>query len=406
MIPPTTQQVLIDYRIATMRDDLGVPYGMLDDHWIGIADGKITWIRPQGNQSPQGLAIDVIVGNGRLLTPGLIDCHTHLVYGGNRADEWERRLGGESYQSIAAGGGGILSTVQATRSASEEELYASAVKRLNRLAQEGLTTIEIKSGYGLDLETELKMLRVARRLSSALPIDIETTLLAAHAIPREFAGRADAYVDWVCEEMLPAARGLCSAADVFCETIAFSLSQSRRVLETAVRYGMKIKIHAEQLSHTGSAVMAAELGALSVDHVEYLTDADCRSLAQYGTVATLLPGAFYFLRETQSPPIRALVDNDVPMAIATDSNPGSSPFLSLLTVANLGCVLFGLTPEQVLAGVTRNAALALGLLGSRGTIEVGKNADFAVWDVKTPAEIMYAVGGNPCVGVFKNGVLR
>ena len=389
-----------------MRDDLGVPYGMLDDHWIGIADGKIAWIRPQGNQSPQDLATNVIVGNGRLLTPGLIDCHTHLVYGGNRADEWERRLGGESYQSIAAGGGGILSTVQATRSASEDELYASAVKRLNRLAQEGLTTIEIKSGYGLDLETELKMLRVARRLSSALPIDIETTLLAAHALPREFAGRADAYIDWVCEEMIPAARGLCSAADVFCETIAFNLSQSRRVLETAVRCGMKIKIHAEQLSHTGSAVMAAELGALSVDHVEYLTDADCQTLAQHGTVATLLPGAFYFLRETQSPPIRALVDNDVPMAIATDSNPGSSPFLSLLTVANLGCVLFGLTPEQVLAGVTRNAALALGLLGSRGTIEVGKNADFAVWDVKTPAEIMYAIGGNPCIGIFKNGVLR
>ena len=389
-----------------MRDDLGVPYGLLEDHWIGIADGKIHWIRPQDNRNPQDLAEQVVVGNGRLLTPGLIDCHTHVVYAGNRADEWERRLGGESYQSIAAGGGGILSTVVATRRASEDELYASAAKRLSRLAQEGLTTIEIKSGYGLDLESELKMLRVARRLSSALPIDIETTLLAAHAVPQEFSGRADSYVDLVCNEIIPAARALCSAVDVFCETIAFSLSQSRRVLESAARSGLKIKIHAEQLSHTGSAVMAAELGALSVDHVEYLTDADCKLLARHGTVATLVPGAYYFLRETQSPPIRALFANKVPVAIASDSNPGSSPFVSLLTIANLACVLFGLTPEQVLAGITRNAAMALGLLGSRGTIEVGKNADFAVWDVKTPAEIMYSVGGNPCVEVFKNGIAR
>lgn len=394
------------FRIATLKSDSENAYGALANHVIGVKDGHITWIVAEDQLRELADRVRVIEGNNQWLTPGLIDCHTHLVYGGNRADEWEARLGGKSYEEIARAGGGILSSLRNTRTATESELVESASKRLSKLMSEGVTTVEIKSGYGLDTDTELKMLRAARQLSSLHAIDVETTLLGAHAVPPEFKGRPDDYIQLVCEEMIPQARDLCSAVDAFCESIAFDVAQTRRVLSTALEHELKIKVHAEQLSNMGMAAEAAKMGAISADHLEYLSSEDCAVLAEHGTVATLLPGAFYCLKEKQCPPVADLINHQVPIAIATDSNPGSSPVVSLLLMGNMACNLFGLTPELALAGMTRNAAQALGIQERVGTLEVGKQADFAVWDVHSLAEIFYQIGGNPCVTTYKNGKLR
>ncbi|MFT5301500.1 MAG: imidazolonepropionase [Mariniblastus sp.] len=380
-----------------------VDYGLLENVSLGIKDGVIAWMAltdeiPDLKRYPQ-----IRDGAGQWLTPGLIDCHTHLVYGGNRADEWEMRLTGQSYEAIARSGGGILSSVRATRAASQDELLESAARRLTRLMAEGVTTIEIKSGYGLDLGTELKMLEVAHQLGRSFPVQVQPTLLGAHAVPPEFKGRADAYVDLVCHQMIPAAKDLCTSVDVFCESIAFDLAQTKRVFEAAQEAGLNFKAHAEQLSASGASEMAAEMGALSVDHLEYLTPEACQVLGQHETVATLLPGAFYCLQEKQKPPVESLRENGVPIAIATDSNPGSSPVLSLLLMGNMACNLFGMTPAESLAGMTRNAAKALGMDATVGTIEVGKRADLAVWNVGSPAEIVYGIGSNPCQAVCYQG---
>ena len=384
--------------------DTGQQYGVLESVAIGVSGGIIEWIHPESNLGILDSSAQLIDGENRWLTPGLIDCHTHLVYGGNRAMEWEQRLGGTPYEEIAKQGGGILSSVSSTRDTSESQLAQSAEKRLRHLVSEGVTTIEIKSGYGLDVETELKMLRAARSLESRCEVGIETTLLGAHTTPPEFKGRSDEYIDLVCNEMIPEAaeQKLCSAVDAFCESIAFDVPQTKRVLKAALDSGFNVKVHAEQLSSLGMAAEAARLGAISADHLEYLSQRDCQVLAEHGTVATLLPGAFYCLRETQLPPVAALIENGVPIAIATDSNPGSSPMLSILLAGNMACNIFRLTPEQALAGMTRNAAKALAL-DDRGEISIGKRADFAVWSVESPAEILYSIGGNPCFAVYRDG---
>jgi len=399
-----THKIFRNFQIATMDPEVGEPYGVLRNSTIEVDDrGKILSILSDSDRREMEDGIEIIDGENDWLTPGLIDCHTHLVYGGCRADEWEARLTGSTYEEIARGGGGILSTVKNTRAASDEDLINSASNRLSRLRAEGVTTVEIKSGYGLDLETELRMLQVAHQLEKRSGIRVEKTLLAAHAVPSEFSGRADDYLDLVCQEIIPAAKNLCTAVDAFCETIAFDVEQTQRVFEAAQAAGLQIKIHAEQLSHTGIAAIAAKMGALSADHLEYLTAKDCETLASCGTVATLLPGAFYCLRETQVPPVEALLENKVPVAIATDCNPGSSPVTSLLLMANMACNLFDLSPEQAFAGITRLAARALGLQDSVGIIRPGMRADFAVWDVESPAEIIFGVGHNPCVSSFRNG---
>ncbi|MEZ6095883.1 MAG: imidazolonepropionase [Pirellulaceae bacterium] len=396
-------KVFSDFRIATCSGEQG--YELLEHHVIGVRSGVIEWIRDRAELGELDPETEIIHGHGRLLTPGLIDCHTHLVYGGNRAGEWESRLNGASYEEIARAGGGILSSVRSTRAASEDELYAQSSRRLVELAREGITTVEIKSGYGLDLDSELKMLRVARRLEERFGIRIERTLLAAHAVPPEYVGRSDDYIDWVCREAIPTAvaEGLCSAVDAFCETIAFSRQQTERVLQAGIDAGLKIKVHAEQLSNQGMAASAARMGAMSVDHLEYLSADDCKVLAENNTVAVLLPGAFYCLRETQLPPITALREANAKIAVATDANPGSSPMLSLLLAGNMACNLFQLTPQEVLLGMTINAAQALGLANELGSIAPGKLADFAVWDVEKPAELFYTMGHNPCVMRFRGG---
>jgi len=380
------------------------PYGKLQDVAMGVRDGIIQWIEPHSSLPDFEGNVSVIDGQNQWLTPGLIDCHTHLVYGGNRANEWEMRLSGVPYEEIARQGGGILSSVTSTRGATEDELVESASARLNSLIAEGVTTVEIKSGYGLDLETELKMLRAAKRVGERCGLHVETTLLGAHALPPEFKGHPERYLDLVCNEMIPTAaeQDLCGTVDAFCESIAFDVAQTKRVFAAAIDAGLKIKVHAEQLTNMGMAAEAARMGAISADHLEYLSADDCETLAEHGTVATLLPGAFYCLKETQRPPMDALLKNNVPIAIATDSNPGSSPMLSLLLAGNMACNLFGLTPELVLAGMTRNAAKALAL-SDRGEIRVGTRADFAVWNVDSPAEILYQIGGNPCAAVYRGG---
>ncbi len=396
-------------QIATMTGG-GAPYGLIDNGAVAIADGRIVWAGPAPD-APAELAATcdrVVDCAGRVVTPGLVDCHTHLVYGGNRAREFELRLSGASYEEIARAGGGIASTVAATRAASEDALFESALPRLRRLMAEGLSTVEIKSGYGLDTATELKMLRVARRLGEHAGLVVRKTFLGAHALPPQFAGRADAYIDLVCQEMLPAVASeqAADAVDAFCENIAFSPAQASRVFETARALGLPVKIHAEQLSDQGGAALAAGFGALSADHLEYLDTAGVKAMAASGTVAVLLPGAFYFLRETKRPPMADLREHGVPIAIASDSNPGSSPVVSLLLMLNMACTFFMMTPEEALAGITRNAATALGLAAEAGTIEPGKRADLVLWRIEDPAELAYRIGDNPIAIVMRGGVME
>jgi imidazolonepropionase len=375
----------------------GVPYGAIEDGAIAAAGGRIAWIGRRADlpDRPERLARAVHDLAGHWLTPGLIDCHTHLVFGGDRAREFELRLQGASYEEIARAGGGIRSTVTLTRAADDAELARGAQARVDAFRQEGVTTIEVKSGYGLDRDNEVKMLRVARALTD---VRIKTTFLGAHALPPEFEGRSAAYIDLVIEEMLPAAAGLADAVDAFCEKIAFTPEETRKVFAAARKRGLPVKLHADQLSDLAGAALAAEFDALSADHLEYTSAEGVAAMARSGTVAVLLPGAFYFLREKQLPPIAAFREAGVPIAIASDCNPGSSPVTSLLLMLNMAATLFRLTPEEALAGVTRSAASALGLGASHGTLEVGKVADFAIFAVVRPAELAYRIGANPCVG--------
>ncbi|MDB5873063.1 MAG: imidazolonepropionase [Ramlibacter sp.] len=383
-------------RAATMQAGAGASYGLVEDAAIAVEAGRIAWIGGR-NELPAALRDRVTQRHdcgGALVTPGLIDCHTHLVYGGDRAHEFELRLGGASYEDIARAGGGIASTVKATRAASEAELRAQSLPRLRALMGDGVTTVEIKSGYGLSLEQEAKCLRVARSLGDE-PVDVRTTFLGAHALPPEFAGRADDYIEEVLR-MLPALhqQGLVDAVDAFCERIAFSTAQTERVFEAARRLGLPVKLHAEQLSDSGGAQLAARYGALSCDHLEWLSEEGAAAMAQAGSAAVLLPGAFYFLRDTRVPPVDLLRKHAVPIAVSTDCNPGSSPCTSLLLMLNMACTLFRLTPQEALAGVTRNAALALGLK-DRGVLAPGLRADFVLWNVQQPAQLSYAMGFNP-----------
>ena len=361
--------------------------------FIAIAHDKIVEIGPM-QQCPTADYSHIIDCQHRLITPGLIDSHTHLVFAGNRAKEFEQRLTGVPYETIAKQGGGILSTVNATRAASESQLVELALQRLSALTADGVTTIEIKSGYGLTLEDELKMLRAAKQLELHANIKVSTTLLAAHAVPPEYKGNADSYIRYVCDEIIPAAVAakLVDYVDVFCEGIGFNLAQTKTVFEAALSHGLGIKGHTEQLSNLGGSKLAATMGATSVDHIEFLDEQGVKALAEHGTVATLLPGAFYFLRETQLPPIELLRQHNVPMALATDFNPGTSPIASLTMMMNMGCTLFRLTPEEALRGVTCHAARALGLQDSRGQIRVGYDADLAIWNIEHPAQLAYEVG--------------
>ncbi len=374
---------------------------------IGVAAGTIAWIGEEAGLPAFEPAAGFVQhdGAGAWVTPGLVECHTHLVFGGNRADEFRRRLAGASYEQIARAGGGIVSTVSATRAASEDELFASAAVRLRRLVSEGVTAVEIKSGYGLDLEAETKMLRVARRLGRELPVTVYTTFLGAHALPPEYRGRPDDYIELVCGGMLPALAeaGLVDAVDVFCENIAFSVPQSERVLQAAGRLGLPVKMHAEQLSNIGATQLATRYGALSTDHLEHVAEADVEAMSRAGTVAVLLPAAYYCLRETKRPPVELFRRHGVPMAIATDCNPGTAPALSPLLTMNMACTLFGLTLEEALQGYTCNAALALGKASRHGVLEPGRDADFALWDVDSPAELVYWLGVAACRAVVRRG---
>jgi imidazolonepropionase len=385
-------------RLATLADG----YGIIEDGAVAVRGGRIAWVGRRAD-APQALAAHDC--GGLWLTPGLVDCHTHIVYAGNRSDEWEARLNGATYEDIARAGGGIMSTVRATRAASEDDLFEASLARIRALLAEGVTTLEIKSGYGLDLASEAKMLRVARRVGEQLPVDVCTTFLGAHALPPEFAGRADDYIDMLCGEMLPAlaAQGLVDAVDAFCERIGFSHDQTARVFDVARRLGLPVKLHAEQLSDQGGAALVAQYGGLSADHLEWLSPDGVAAMARAGTVAVLLPGAYYFLRETRMPPLAALRDADVPLAVATDCNPGTSPMTSLLLALNMACTLWRLTPLEALRGVTVNAARALGRTDI-GTLEAGKRAHFALWDIARPADLAYAIGANPCRGVVRAGV--
>ncbi|MFW3898270.1 imidazolonepropionase [Pseudomonas bharatica] len=380
-------------------------YSIIEDAAIVTSGGRIDWIGPRGSLPDIGEASRVHLG-GAWVTPGLIDCHTHTVFGGNRSGEFEQRLQGVTYAEIAAQGGGIASTVRATRAASEDELYASALRRVRALMRDGVTTLEIKSGYGLDLENERKMLKVARRLGETLPLTVRATCLAAHALPPEYKERSDDYIAHICGVMLPAlaAEGLVDAVDAFCEYLAFSPEQVERVFIKARELGLPVKLHAEQLSSLAGSSLAARYQGLSADHLEFMTEDDCIAMAAAGTVAVLLPGAFYYLRETQLPPMDALRKHGVKIAIASDLNPGTSPALSLRLMLNMACTLFRMTPEEALAGVTTHAATALGLGDSHGTLEVGKVADFVAWDIERPADLAYWLGGELDKRVVRHGV--
>ncbi|MCX2689735.1 imidazolonepropionase [Pseudomonas sp. DCB_CB] len=378
--------------VATMADGR---YSAIEDAAIVTSAGLIEWIGPRAELAPVEADRTVDLG-GAWVTPGLIDCHTHAVFGGNRSGEFEQRLQGVSYAEIAAQGGGIASTVRATRAASEDELFASARQRVQALMRDGVTTLEVKSGYGLDLANERKMLRVARRLADELPLTVRATCLAAHALPPEYAGRADDYIAHICDEMLPAlaAEGLVGAVDAFCEHLAFSPAQVERLFIKARELGLPVKLHAEQLSSLHGSSLAARYQALSADHLEFMTEEDAVAMANAGTVAVLLPGAFYFLRETQLPPMDALRRHGVKIALASDLNPGTSPGLSLRLMLNMGCTSFRMTPEEALAGVTVHAATALGLGDSHGSLQVGKVADFVAWQIERPADLAYWLGGD------------
>ncbi|MGO8868081.1 MAG: imidazolonepropionase [Alphaproteobacteria bacterium] len=400
-------RIWINLRLATLEPG-GEPYGAIRDGAIAAAQGRIAYVGPRAQlpDRPEALAREVIDAGGRWMTPGLIDCHTHIVFAGNRAEEFELRLKGATYEEIARRGGGIRSTVAKTRAASEEALFESARDRLKYLMAEGVTTVEIKSGYGLSTESELKMLRVAKRLGRELDLDVVTTLLGAHALPPEYEGRQKEYVELVCREMIPAAAEakLADAVDAFCERIAFTPQETAAVFEAARERGLPVKLHADQLSDLGGGALAARFAALSADHLEYSSEDSIAAMSQAGTVAVLLPGAFYFLGERRLPPIEALRRHRVPIALASDCNPGSSPALSLLLMLNLAATLFRLTPEEALLGITRHAATALGLGRDRGRLAPGMKADFALWDIEHPAELAYWIGRNPCAGVVKDSV--
>jgi len=402
--PSPSHRVWTNARLATMVADTGTPYGAIENGVVVAQEGRIIFAGPRAGAPDFGQA-EVTDCEGRWITPGLIDCHTHLVYGGDRAHEFELRLKGASYEEIARAGGGIVSSVKATRAASEDELFASADKRLAALIAEGVTTVEIKSGYGLDIDSEVKVLAVARRLGRERPVGVQTSFLGAHAVPAEFKGRQSDYVDLVCGQMLDAVaeQKLADAVDVFCEGIAFTPEETARVFAAAKAKGLAVKIHAEQLSNLGGAALAAGFGALSADHLEHLDEAGVIAMAKAGTVAVVLPGAFYFLRETVKPPIELLRQHGVPIALATDANPGTSPLTSPLLTMNMGCTLFRLTPEEALAGMTRNAALALGLQDEIGTLEAGKACDLAIWEIERPAELAYRIGFNPLHARIRNG---
>ncbi|MEM5502703.1 imidazolonepropionase [Ahrensia kielensis] len=386
--------LLTNATLATMHQ--GTPYGLLKNGAVLVKGHMIEWVGAGDDLPAEASGHEKIDLDGRLVTPGLIDCHTHIVHGGNRANEFEMRLNGASYEEVARAGGGIVSTVTATRQADEAALLEDALKRVDALMGEGVTTIEIKSGYGLDLETELKMLRVARSIEKHREITVKTSFLGAHAVPEEYSGNADAYIDEVCIPALEVAHaeGLVDAVDGFCEGIAFSPDQIRRVFEKANALGIRVKLHAEQLSNLGGTQLAAEFGALSADHLEYANDDDAAAMAKSGSVAVILPGAYYTIRETQAPPIEAFRKHKVPMALATDCNPGSSPITSLLLTMNMACTLFRMTPQETLAGITHNAALALGI-DDAGVIKAGTRADLAIWDIEHPAELSYRIGFNP-----------
>ena len=387
--------------VATMAEGR---YSAIEDAAIVTRAGLIEWIGPRAELAQVDADRTVDLG-GAWVTPGLIDCHTHAVFGGNRSGEFEQRLQGVSYAEIAAQGGGIASTVRATRAASEDELFASARQRVQALMRDGVTTLEVKSGYGLDLANERKMLRVARRLADELPVAVRATCLAAHALPPEYAGRADDYIAHICDEMLPAlaADGLVDAVDAFCEHLAFSPAQVERLFIKARELGLPVKLHAEQLSSLHGSSLAARYQALSADHLEFMTEEDAIAMAAAGTVAVLLPGAFYFLRETQLPPMDALRRHGVKIALASDLNPGTSPGLSLRLMLNMGCTCFRMTPEEALAGVTVHAATALGLGDSHGSLEVGKVADFVAWQIERPADLAYWLGGDLPKRVVRKG---
>jgi len=385
----------------------GQSYGTMLEAALAIKDGSIAWIGPHKSLPADAAekALTVHDLDNAWVTPGLIDCHTHLVYAGSRAREFEMRLNGATYEEIARAGGGILSTVEAVRAASQEMLYDQSLCRLKALQAEGVTTVEIKSGYGLETATELKMLEVARQLGRDCQVTVCPTFLGAHALPLEFKERSDAYIDLVIQDMLPAvaAQGLATAVDVFCEKIGFTTAQTAKVFRAALDHGLNLKLHAEQLSDQKGAILAAQYGALSVDHVEYMGADGVAALAAKETVAVLLPGAFYFLHEIQKPPVDLLRQSGVPIAVSTDCNPGSSPTTSPLLMMNMACVLFGLTPVEALAGFTINAARALGLQDRVGTLAIGKKADLAVWDITEPADLTYRMGGNPCRLTVKEG---
>ena len=394
--------------LATLQPDAEQPYGLVPDGALVVQGSTLKWVGPLADL-PDVLRAQCTTqhdAGGALITPGLIDCHTHLVYGGDRAAEFEQRLQGVTYEEIARQGGGIASTVRATRQASAQELQASAARRLRHLLAEGVTTIEIKSGYGLAIEHERKCLQVARTLGVEQAVAVRTTFLGAHALPPEFAGQSDAYMEEVLR-MLPAlhAEGLVDAVDAFCERIAFSPAQTARLFEASRALGLPVKLHAEQLSNSGGAQLAASFGALSCDHLEWLSEEGVSAMAQAGTVAVLLPGAFYFLRETKLPPLDLLRRHGVPMAVSTDCNPGTSPCTSLLLMLNMACTLFRLTPEEALAGVTRHAAQALGLT-DRGVLASGMRADFVLWDVMHPAQLAYSLGANPHIQTVFEGQVR
>ena len=403
--PATVDTLWLDVRLATLAHQ--APYGIIEKGAMVVDKGRIVWLG-----SIETLPTDAVSKarsvhrlDNAWVTPGLIDCHTHLVHAGNRAREFEMRLNGATYEEIARAGGGIISTVIAVRNASEADLYEQSTGRLKAMLAEGVTAVEIKSGYGLDTENELKMLRVARQLGLNFPATVMATFLGAHALPPEYTGRPDAYIDLVIGEMIPAvaADGLATAVDAFCERIAFTPAQTERVFTAARHYGLRVKLHAEQLSDSNGAALAARFGALSADHLEHLNAAGAADMAAAGTVAVLLPGAYYFLKETCKPPVDLLRGQGVFMALSTDCNPGTSPTTSPLLMMNMACVNFGLTPAEALAGFTVNAARALGMQDRWGTLEVGKQADFAVWDIEEPAELAYRMGGNPCRMTVKGG---